>query len=146
MQAHPNKYLHKMLKNSRERIKELRAGGIKPPPSEVSALTHHCFEFENTQDVMSNYIEVQEKIRAIKDQQDNFHPLDIIVEKHRDKGLAYCMKLMGYVLYFAHTWIDNIYLTKHNKCNHSYFCTCKKKLLEDRKIDRPFLETPIRGP
>ena len=95
---------------------------------------------------MSNYIEVQEKIQAIKDRQDNFHPLDIIVEKHRNKGLAYCMKLMGYVLYFAPTWIDNIYLRKHNKCNHSYFCNCKKKLLEERKIDRPFLETPIRGP
>ena len=62
MQAHQSKYLHKMLKNSREIIKELRAGGNKPPPSEVTALTHHCFEFKNTQDGMSNYIEVQEKI------------------------------------------------------------------------------------
>ena len=62
MQAHPSKYLHKMLTKSRERIKELRSGGNKPPPSEVSALSHHCFEFENTQDIMSNYIEVQDKI------------------------------------------------------------------------------------
>ena len=86
MQSHPSKYLHKILANSRKRINDLRSGGQnRPPPSEAAALTHHCFEFETSQDVMSNYIEIQDKIRAISDKQDTFHPLDIVVERNKDK-------------------------------------------------------------
>ena len=56
------------------------------------------------------------------------------------------MKIMEYVTYSAHRWVDKLYLKKHKVCEHSYHCECKKNLLAQRKIDRPFVETPIRDP
>ena len=56
------------------------------------------------------------------------------------------MKIMGYVTYFAHKWVDKIYLEKNKNCEHPYFCDCKKKLLTERKRDQPFFETPIWDP
>ena len=35
---------------------------------------------------------------------------------------------------------------KNKVCGHPYRCLCEIKLLQDRKIDRPFLENPIRRP
>ena len=54
--------------------------------------------------------------------------------------------VMGYALYYVHMLIDHCYLKKHSKCGHNYSCQCKKALLEARGVDRPFLQTPIRGP
>ena len=56
------------------------------------------------------------------------------------------MKIMGYITYFVHKWVDKVYLKKNQNCNHTYHCECKKKLLEARKLDRPFHETQIRDP
>ena len=35
---------------------------------------------------------------------------------------------------------------KNKACGHPYRCLCEIKLLQDRKIDRPFIENPIRKP
>ena len=62
MQAHPSKYLHKMIAESNVRIKQARAGGVKTPPTEESALTHQCVETRFTENIMANNIEVEDRI------------------------------------------------------------------------------------
>ena len=95
---------------------------------------------------MINYIEVQDRFKPVKNKPIDFHPLDMIVRRNKFKGSNYCLKIMGYVTWIVHHWRDKVYLNKHKVCNHSYLCECKKKLLADRKIDRPFTELPIRDP
>ena len=56
------------------------------------------------------------------------------------------MKIMGLATYAAHKWQDKAFLGKNKVCGHPYKCLCKIKLLQDRKIDRPFQENPIRRP
>ena len=56
------------------------------------------------------------------------------------------MKIMGLVTYAAHKWQDQAFLRKHKTCGHPYKCPCEVKLLQSRKIDRPFLEHSIRKP
>ena len=56
------------------------------------------------------------------------------------------MRIMGYVTYAGQNWRDYVYLKKNSKCGHKNLCECKKLLLAERKIDRPFIETPIQDP
>ena len=62
IQSHPKFYLHKLLKESSEKIRDLRNGGYRPPNSEEAALSHQCTETKEGPDVIANYIEVTEKI------------------------------------------------------------------------------------
>ena len=136
LQVHPKHYLHKMLKESSEKIKGVRSGGhIKISPNEETLLTHHCTELSESEDIMANYIEAQDYIRPVRKEKLDFHPLDIVVEGNGTKGSSYCMKIMGYVTYFAHKWVDKWYLKKYKVCEHSYHCECKKNLLAQRKLD-----------
>ena len=56
------------------------------------------------------------------------------------------MKIVGLVVYAAHKWRDKIFFKKHKPCEHSYKCPCKVKLLQSRKVERPFQEHSIRRP
>ena len=53
---------------------------------------------------------------------------------------------MGLVTFAAHKWQDQVFLRKHKTCGHPYKCPCEVKLLQSRKIDRPFQEHSIRKP
>ena len=96
--------------------------------------------------MIANYIEVTEKIRAISDRPADFRPLNKIVEENIERESSFCFMVMGYALYYAHMLIDHCYLKKHSKCGHNYSCQCKKELLQARGVDRPFIQSPIRGP
>ena len=69
-----------------------------------------------------------------------------LINRNKHRGSAYCMKIMGLATYAAHKWRDKAFLKKNKVCGHPYKCPCEIKLLQDRKIDRPFLENPIRRP
>ena len=56
------------------------------------------------------------------------------------------MKIIGYMTYFAHKWVDKVYLRKNKNCEHPYFCEGQKKLLAARKRDWPFVEMSIQDP
>ena len=56
------------------------------------------------------------------------------------------MKIMGLVTYIAHKWRDRMFLKKKRGCKHPHECPCDIKLLQERKLDRPFLTNPIRRP
>ena len=122
MQAHPKYYLHKLLKQSSEKIQDLRNGGYRPPKSEETALTHQCADIKSGSNVIANYIEIADEIRAIRDKRADFRPLDKLVEENKDRGSSFCFMIMGYVLYYAHLLIDHIYLKKNSKCGHNYSC------------------------
>ena len=63
LQKHPKHYLHKMLKQSSEKIKEVKSGGpTEKPTNEEAALTHHCTKLSENENIMANYIEVQDHI------------------------------------------------------------------------------------
>ena len=51
---------------------------------------------------------------------------------------------MGLATYAFHKWINQIYLKKKKDSVHPYQCPSKLELLKKRKLDRPFLEMPIR--
>ena len=53
---------------------------------------------------------------------------------------------MGLATYAAHKWRDKAFLKKNKVCGHPYKCPCEIKLVQDRKIYRPYLENPIRIP
>ena len=95
---------------------------------------------------MVNFIEVQDRFKPVRNKPVDFHPLETIVRRNKFKGSNYCLKIMGYVTWIVHNWRDKVYLRKHKVCEHSYLCECKKKILADRKFDRPFTELPIRDP
>ena len=76
----------------------------------------------------------------------NTTSLQELINRNRHKGSAYCMKIMGLATYAFHKWRDQVFLKKNKSCGHPYQCPCELKLLKDRKIDRPFLEIPIRRP
>ena len=117
-----------------------------PPPNEENLLTHQCTDLNENEDIIANYIEVQDQVKPVRNKSQDYHPLDKIVQRNLHKGSSHCMKIMGYVTYFAHKWVDKVFLKKHSKCKHTFLCECKQKLLANRKIDRPFVETPIREP
>ena len=147
LQEHPRHYLLQLIEESRKKIKEVKSGGqVKIIPNEKSLLTHQCVETNEGKDVITNYIEAVDQMKPTRRKTSDYHPLDKIVDRHKSKGSSYCMKLMGYITYFAHKWVDKWYLKKYKKCQHEYLCECQKKLLADRKLDRPFIETPIRDP
>ena len=56
------------------------------------------------------------------------------------------MKIMGLATYAFHKWKDQVYLKKKKGCGHPYQCPCELELLKKRKLDRPFLEMPIKRP
>merc|ERR1712243_171650 len=145
LQKHPNTYLKQMLIESQQKIQAQTMGGIsKKPLNEEELLTHDCVELKQGENVLVNFIEVQDRFKPIRNKQVDFHPLETIVRRNKFKGSNYCLRIMGYVTWIAHNWRDKIYLRKHKICEHSYLCECKKKLLADRKFDRPFTELPIR--
>ena len=136
-----------MLDESREKIMGLTAGKhTKQPVDKEESLTHDCVELKQGGDVMINFINVQDRFKPIRNKPVDFHPLEAIVTRNKFRGSNYCLKIMGYVTWIAHNWRDKVYLRKHSTCNHPYLCQCKKKLLADRKFDRPFTELPIRDP
>ena len=69
-----------------------------------------------------------------------------LINWNKHKGSALCMKIMGLATYAAHKWQDRAFLRKNKVCGHPYKYLCEIKLLQDRKIDRQFLENPIRRP
>ena len=85
--------------------------------------------------MISNYIEVQDRFKPIQNKPVDYHPVDMVVRRNKYKGSSHCMKIMGYVTYFVHKWVDKVYLMNNKNCKHSYFCECKKKLLSARKQD-----------
>merc|ERR1712163_85931 len=87
-----------------------------------------------------------DRFKPIKNKPVDFHPLEVIVRRNKFRGTNFCLKILGYVTWIAHNWRDKIYLKNHKACEHQYLCQCKKKLLTDRKFDRPFAELPIRDP
>ena len=106
-------------------LKEVKSGGQhKTPPNEETSLTHHCTKLNKSENFITNYIEAQDRIRPVRHKTLDYHPLDIIVKRNMQKGS--CMKLMGYVTYFTHKWIDKLYLKKHKNCEHTYHCQCKE--------------------
>ena len=56
------------------------------------------------------------------------------------------MKIMGLITYITHKWRDRTFLEKKRECKHLHECPCEIKLLQERKLDRPFLTNPIRRP
>merc|ERR1711962_1231259 len=147
LMKHPDDYLEKMLTESQEKIRAQTAGGIdKKPINEEELLKHDCVELRRGENVMVNFIDVQDQFKPVRNKPVDFHPLETIVRRNKFKGSNYCLKIMGYVTWIVHNWRDKVYLRKHKACNHSYLCECKKKLLADRKFDRPFTELPIRDP
>merc|ERR1712080_233796 len=145
LQEYPDKYLHKILDASKEKIKKIKTSGqITFIPNEENLLTHSCIELKDSENVMNNYIDAMDQVKSSKTKKEDYHPLDKVVQNNVDKGSSRSMKIMGYVTYAGQNWRDYVYLKKNSKCGHKYLCECKKLLLEKRKIDRPFLETPIR--
>ena len=66
LQENPENYLQKMLEDSKEKIKDAKSGGqIKtpPPPNEETLLTHKCTELNESENTITNYIEVQDQVR-----------------------------------------------------------------------------------
>ena len=144
LQKHPNTYMEQMLMESQQKIQAQSMGGAsKKPINEEELLTHDCIELKRGENVIVNFIEVQDRFKPIKNKPVDFHPLEAIVRRNKFRGTNYCLKIMGYVTWIAHNWRDKIYLKKHKVCEHPYLCQCKKKLLTDRKFDRPFAELPI---
>merc|ERR1712240_952999 len=105
------------------------------PLNEEELLTHDCVELKQGENVMVNFIEVQDRFKPIRNKQVDFHPLETIVRRNKFKGSNYCLKIMGYVTWIIHNCRDKVYLRKHKVCEHSYLCECKKKILADRKFD-----------
>ena len=76
LQQHPDTYLYEMLKESKEKIKEQKLGGqYKKPNNEEEALKHKCTELNEGDDVMSNYIEVQDWFKPIRNKPVDYYPL-----------------------------------------------------------------------
>merc|ERR1711962_1304235 len=147
LQLHPDNYLQQMLIESQEKIRAQTTGGTtKKPLNEEELLAHDCVELKKGENVMINFIDVQDRFKPVRNKPVDFHPLETIVRRNKFKGSNYCLKIMGYVTWIVHNWRDKVYLRKHKACNHPYLCECKKKLLADRKFDRPFTELPIRDP
>ena len=93
-----------------------------------------------------SFHKVQDRITLIRDNSVDFQPLDTVVDRNKFRGSNLCLKLMGYVTLIAHHWRDKAYLKKNTTCNHKYLCPCKKVLLADRQVDRPFVQLPIGDP
>merc|ERR1711895_90299 len=101
-------------------------------------LGHECTELKQGGDLMVNFINVQDRFTPVRNKTVDFQPLETIVDKNKFRGSNFCLTVMGYVTWIAHHWRDKVYLKKNTTCNHQYLCPCKKKLLADRQIDRPF--------
>merc|ERR1712002_1274499 len=145
LQDHPRNYLHRLIKSSKEKIRLSKTGGYLRNQSAEKILGLHLHtEPSKDEDIMVSYIEANEKLLPARKKNLDFHPLDRVVERFGHKGSSYVMKIMGYVTYFAHRWVDKLYLMKHKVCSHEELCECKKKLLEQRQVDRPFRDNPIR--
>ena len=56
------------------------------------------------------------------------------------------MKIMVLTTYAFHKWSNRAYLKKQKTCGHPHQCPCELELLSKRKLDRPFLDMPIRRP
>ena len=76
----------------------------------------------------------------------NTTSLQKLIDRNRHKGSAYCMKIMGLATYAFNKWRDQVFLKKKKICSHLYQCPCELELLKGRKLDRSFLEMPIRIP
>ena len=71
-----------MLKESSEKIKEQKSGGqYKSPINEEESLKHKCTELNGGDDVMSNYIEVQDRFKPIRNKPVDYYPFDFVVQK-----------------------------------------------------------------
>merc|ERR1712115_548631 len=146
LQRNPVTYFRKMLDDSNDKIRELMAGNHnKQPVDNDQSLVHDCTELKQGGDLMINFINVQDRFTPIRNKSVDFQPLETVVTRNKFRGSNYCLKIMGYATWIAHHWRDKVYLRKYSTCNHQYLCPCKRKLLADRKVDRPFVELPIMG-
>ena len=136
-----------MVNESNDKIRELMTGNHNKQPVDTDqSLVHDCTELKQGGDLMINFINVQDRFTPIRNKSVDFQPLETVVNRNKFRGSNFCMKVMGYATWIAHHWRDTVYLRKNSTCNHQYLCPCKKKLLADRQIDRPFVELPIRDP
>ena len=63
---HPDDYLQMMLTESQEKIRAQTAGGNKKKPiNEEELLKHDCVELKRGEDVMVNFIDVQDRFKPI---------------------------------------------------------------------------------
>ena len=105
-------------------------GGVsKKPLNEEELLTHDCVELKQGENVMVNFIEVQDRFKPIRNKQVDFHPLETIVRRNKFKGSNYCLRIMGYVTWIAHNWRDKVYLRKHKVCKTPTYLNAKRKYL-----------------
>ena len=139
LQQHPSKYLDKLIHSSKERIKSILQGGRAEDESnqdsvDEAAIRHiSCYEGYTPKHPMQGMGYDTTRLQGI-------------IDRNKHKGSAYCMKIIRLATYAAHKWRERVFLKKNKVCGHPYKCLCKIKLLQDRKIDRPFLENPIRKP
>ena len=136
-----------MMEESDNKIRELMERNHNKQTAHTDhTLGHECTELKQGGDLMVNFINVQDRFTPVRNKTVNLQPLETAVDRNKFRGSNFCLKVMGYVTWIAHHWRDKVYLKKNTTCNHQYLCPCKKKLLADRQIDRPFVELPIRDP
>ena len=145
LQQHPSTYLNKLLSKSQEKIKSLLQGGVSE--MEPNHLTQSDEDLPDQVEVRHvNCYEGYIPRHSIQGGTYDTSLLQGLIDRNKHKGSAYCMKIMGLVTYITHKWRDKTFLKKKRECKHPHECPYDIKLLQERKLDRPFLGNPIRRP
>ena len=145
LQELPSNYLDKMLSKYQEQIKLLMQGG----KSMTNSTHENLYKNNNPEPVEVNHINCYVGYAltySLKERSYDSSCLQIVVDRNKHKGSAFCMKVISLATYVAQIWRDKAFLSTRKKCNHPHQCPCEIKLLQDRPIDRPFDTTPLRRP
>ena len=136
LQQHPNKFLNKLIHISQGRIKTILQGGHsedihdQASPEEVSVRHISCYE---------GYVPKY----PVEQKGYNTDTLQRIVDRNKAKGSAYCIKIMGLVVYAAHKWRDKVFLKKHKPCEHSLECPSRLNYYNPEKFTGHSRSTPL---
>ena len=110
------------------------------------SLVDDCTDQYQGGDLIIKLINVQDRFTPIRNKSVDFKLLETIVTTTKFKGSNFSMKVTAYAAWIPHNWRDTVYLRIRKQLQSSIFMSMQEETTEDRQIDRPFVELPIRDP
>ena len=113
LQQHPDKFLNKLISNSKRKISlQLQGGHVADQlnqkiPDTISVRYISCYEGYMPKHLVQGIVYDTSSLQ-------NF------IDRNRHKGSAYCMKIIRLATYAFHKWKNQVYLKKKKVGGHPY--------------------------
>ena len=140
LKVNPHSYINDLLKYSQEAAIRHRQGGTAP----------HIDEYISQKSCECNFITIdweEQFLPQVEKSHTNWSHLLNSYHRYGTYNTNVCLRIWGYALLAAHTWIDKVRIKKHKDCTHKItFCPCSKSIIASYKSFHPFSEAQIFPP